>query len=50
MKKHAPTKLTKKKIKYLLHSRFKPKVVKITYTERKKADWLLIIGKMDLFF
>ena len=43
-------KINKKKIKYLLHSRFKPKVVKITYTERKKADWLLIIGKMDFFF
>ena len=28
----------KKPIKYLLHSRFKPKVVKTTYTERKNAD------------
>ena len=41
--------VNKNTIKYLLQSRFKPKVVKTTYTERKNADWLLIIGKM-LFF
>ena len=50
MKKHAPIKLTKKTIKYLLQSRFKPKVVKTTYTERKNADWILIIDKMIFFF
>ena len=31
--------------KYLLQSRFKPKVRKITYTERRKACWFLIISK-----
>ena len=45
MKKHAPI-----MIKYLLQSRFKPKVVKTTYTERKNADWILIIDKMLFFF
>ena len=43
-------KINKKTIKYLLQSRFKPKVVKTTYTERKNADWVLIIGKMHFFF
>ena len=43
-------KINKKKIKYLLQSRVKPKVVKTTYTERKNADWLLIIGKMHFLF
>ena len=43
-------KINKKTIKYLLQSRFKPKVVKTTYTERKNADWLLIIDKMIFFF
>ena len=35
--------------KYLLQSRFKPKVRKITYTERKKACWFLIISKICFF-
>ena len=42
--------VNKNTIKYLLQSRFKPKVVKTTYTERKNADWLLIIGKMHFLF
>ena len=43
-------KINKKTIKYILQSRFKPKVVKTTYTEREDADWVLIIGKMLFFF
>ena len=43
-------KINKKTIKYLLQSRFKPKVVKTTYTERENADWVLTIGKMHYFF
>ena len=35
--------------KYLLQSRFKPKVGKTTYAERKNEDWLLIIGKIYFF-
>ena len=50
MKKHAPIELTKKKgSKYLLQSRFTPKIVKSTYTERKNVDWRLIIDKMYFF-
>ena len=35
--------------KYPLQSRFKPKVGKTTYTERRKAYWFLIIGKIYVF-
>ena len=49
MKIHALIKLQKQGSKYLLQSRFKPKVVKTTYTKRKKEDWLLIIGKIYFF-
>ena len=35
--------------KYPLQSRFKPKVGKTTYTERRKAYWFLIIGKIYFF-
>ena len=49
-KKACTHKINKSKIKYLLQSRFKTKVVKTTYTERKKADWLLIIRKMHFLF
>ena len=45
MKKDAPVKLTRKRSKYLLPRRFKPKIAKSTYTKRRKPDWLLIIGK-----
>ena len=47
--KHAPIKLTKKESKYQLQSRFKSKVVETTYTERKNADWLLIIDVIYFF-
>ena len=35
--------------KYLLQSRFKPRLGKTTYTERRKAHWFLIIGKTYFF-
>ena len=38
MKKDASISLNKKRIKYLLHSRFNPKVAKDNYTEKKKAN------------
>ena len=44
-------KINKKTIKYLLQSRFKPKVVKTTYTEKKKkADWALNTRQNVFFF
>ena len=49
MKIHALIKLQKQGSKYLLQSRFKPKVVKTTYTEKKNEDWLLVIGKIYFF-
>ena len=49
MKKHPLIKLQKQRSKYLLQSRFKPKVVKTTYTQRENEDWLLIIGKFIFF-
>ena len=49
MKKHAPIKLTKTRIKISTSEQIKPKVVKTTYTERKNEDWLLIIGKIYFF-
>ena len=36
--------------KYLIRSRFKPKIEKNTYIKREKTDWPFIIAKSYLFF
>ena len=49
MRKDAPINLRRKRIKYLLQTRFRPKVGKTTYIGREKSDHFLIIDKIYFF-
>ena len=49
MEKDAPIKLKRIGSKCLLPRRFKPKIGKSTYTEEKKFDCFLILGKIYFF-
>ena len=49
MRKDAPIHLTRISIKTSTLEQIQRKVRKTTYTEKKKADWFLIIAKINIF-
>ena len=49
MRKNAPKNLTRKWIKISASGIFSPKLGKSTYTEKRKADWFLIINNICFF-
>ena len=49
MRKDVPINLTRKSIKIFTLEQIQPKGRKTTYTERRKADWFLIIPKIYIF-
>ena len=49
MRKDAPINLTRKSIKKSTSEQIQRKDRKTTYTERRKADWFLIIAKIYIF-
>ena len=49
MRKNAPKNLPRKSSKISTSGIFSPKLGKSTYTEKRKANWFLIINKINFF-